>query len=420
MEESVTVTQLNTRVKSILGKSPEVNDVWVTGEISNYKLYSSGHAYFTLKDSGSEIRCTLFRSARSRMNFEPGDNMEVTAFGNIDIYVERGSYQFNVLTMKKGGVGNLYAEFEKLKKKLEAEGLFETARKRSLPAYPKTVGVVTSPTGAVIHDIVTTAGRRFPTNILLAPAQVQGEGASASIAAGIRLLNKMKVDVIIVGRGGGSMEDLWAFNEERTVRAIADSEVPIISAVGHETDFTLSDFAADVRAATPTAAAELALRDRKEVLRQIEADNLRLKRSLSDILEKMHGRFRVAESKLSPKRAEEMVAMKSLRLDRLSGRLASSLGNTLDSMQRRLLRSESRLEGIPERIITKNGTRIENISGRLNSLSPYNVLKRGYGMVTDGDGKALTSAEGLKTGDGITVRFRDGLIEAEIKEVKEL
>lgn len=418
MSDAITVTQLNNRTKAILGGSAAVNDIWVIGEISNLKKYGSGHYYFTLKDGSSEIRAVMFRGNRSRLDFEPQDAMKVMAFGSAEIYVERGAYQFVVGTMRKTGVGDLYLAFEALKKKLESEGLFEASRKRPLPAYPKTIGVVTSSTGAVIHDIITTSGRRFPADILLAPAQVQGEGAAESIAAGIDLLNRENVDVIIVGRGGGSLEDLWAFNEETVARAIASSRIPVISAVGHETDFTIADMVADVRAPTPTAAAELALRDKKEIKMQIDRDVLRLNRSLSGILEKMEGRFRILDSKLSPKRAEEKVGMYTIRVDDLSIRLTSSLKGYTERMRNRLVLPDSRLEAVMADRMSRSEQRVEYLSDRLEGLNPYRVLGRGYSFVTGADGKAITSASGMKAGSDVTIGFRDGIAEARVNRVE--
>ena len=266
MSETITVTQLNTRVKDMITSSPAVRDVWVEGEISNLKKYPSGHYYMTLKDAGSEIRAVLFANSRFRVDFEPKDNMKVSAFGRVDMYVPRGQYQFIIDTMRKSGLGDLFLRYEALKRKLEAEGLFDQARKRPLPKYPRRIGVVTSQTGAVIHDIITTSATRFPADIILAPAQVQGDGAAQTIVAGMELLNRHGVDVIIVGRGGGSLEDLWPFNEEMVARAIARSKAPVVSAVGHETDFTIADFVADARAPTPTGAAAIILRDRSEMV----------------------------------------------------------------------------------------------------------------------------------------------------------
>jgi exodeoxyribonuclease VII large subunit len=229
----ISVSELNERAKAVMASDPALNNVWVSGEISNLTKHSSGHYYFTLKDAKSEIRCTLFRGARNSLQFEPAESMKVTAFGSVDMYVARGSYQFNVSAMKRSGIGDLYLALEELKKKLKEEGLFDASRKRPLPRYPGTIGVVTSASGAVIHDIIRVAAKRFPCNILLVPVIVQGEGAAASISKGIELMNTLDIDVMIVGRGGGSAEDLWAFNEEPVARAIASSRVPVISAVGH-------------------------------------------------------------------------------------------------------------------------------------------------------------------------------------------
>lgn len=418
MEETITVTQLNTRVKSIFGSAPGISDIWVTGEISNFKSYSSGHCYFTLKDSGSSMSCVLFRYARGRVDFEPADNMKVAVFGGMDMYVEGGRYQFVVQTMKRFGLGELYEKFEALKKKLEAEGLFDPKRKRKLPPYPGTVGVVTSQTGAVIHDIITTSRLRFPADILLAPAQVQGEGAAASVAAGIALLNKAGADVIIVGRGGGSIEDLWAFNEEITARAIASSKAPVISAVGHETDFTIADMVADLRAPTPTGAAQLALRDLKETLNQLDTTSLRMGRALEASLAKMKSSFGLLDAKLSPKRAADRVAMHSMHLDGLSSRMAGALGGKTEAMRRRFLLADSKLHSAGRTVPEAGRRKIDSLSERLDALSPYRVLERGYSMVTDSSGKALTSALSVKKGSDITVRFRNGSAEASVKEVR--
>lgn len=270
----------------------------------------------------------MFRSARMRIDFEPADSMKVEAFGHVDLYPQNGKYQFIVEMMKKSGVGELYQEYERLKKKLEAEGLFAKERKRALPRYPKVIGVVTSPTGAVIHDILTTTRRLYPADILLAPAKVQGEGAARSIIDGIELLNRAGVDVIIVGRGGGSIEDLWAFNEEPVVRAIAASKVPVISSVGHETDFTLADFAADVRAPTPTGAAELAVRDQAEIRREVSDLMRRAGSGLFEALGRMHASLDALSPRIDPSKAEHMVGMHHLRLDDLSNRADHSLEMT--------------------------------------------------------------------------------------------
>ncbi len=418
MADTISVTQLNQRVRSILSESPAVKDVWVVGELSNLKKYPSGHYYFTLKDNTSEIKGVMFKPSRSRIDFEPQDNMKVTAFGRVDIYVERGSYQFVVETMQRSGVGDLYLAYEALKNKLEAEGLFDPSRKRPLPPYPKVIGVVTSPKGAVIHDIITTTRRLFPADILLYPALVQGEGAAGSIVKGIEALNREGVDVIIVGRGGGSIEDLWAFNEEVVARAIAASKAPIISAVGHETDFTIADFVADLRAPTPTGAAELALRDRKEVLKHLDTDMIRINRSLSMILGRMHHRFEMLDSKLDPKRAEQRVSMYSMRLDDLNSRMGSALKDKIEVVRRRFIRLDSSMDIHVRRMLENDSKDLRRYSERLESINPMKVLDRGYTLVTDESGTALTSSRQLKPGAGINVIMKDGKAEAEVKKVE--
>lgn len=466
MAETITVTQLNTRVKDLFNSNPGLHDIWVSGEISNLKRYSSGHYYFTLKDQGSEIRGVLFAGSRSRMDFEPTDNMKVLAFGRVDMYVQRGSYQFIVETMRRSGIGDLYLAYEKLKAKLQAEGLFDSSRKRALPMYPRTIGVVTSQTGAVIHDIITTSASRFPADILLAPAQVQGEGAAKTIVAGIELLNREGVDVIIVGRGGGSIEDLWAFNEEPVARAIVSSRAPVVSAVGHETDFTIADFVADVRAPTPTGAAAIILRDRVDVAKEIGNLNARMNRAMEGVVREMRSRFDLLDAKLSPSRASENLQMRSIHLDELSSRCDSALKGTLSEMHRRFESVDSRLspqsairdmEILRERVendlsrignetihrmessVSRFGSvgdrpelavtramssrrdALEGMSKHLEGLNPMNVLGRGYTMITSGAGEVITSAAGISVGDRININLRDGTVSAEVesKEMKE-
>ncbi len=439
MSETVTVTQLNSRVKSILTGSPAVRDIWVNGEVSNLRKYPSGHYYFTMKDSGSEIKAVLFSRSYQRMDFELKENMKVSAFGSVDIYVERGMYQFVVENMRTAGVGDLYLAYEALKAKLETEGLFEQSRKRPLPRYPRVIGVVTSEKGAVIHDIITTSGSRFPADIVLAPAMVQGEGAAASIVAGIRLLNRIGADVIIVGRGGGSLEDLWAFNEESVARAIAASDAPVVSAVGHETDFTIADFVADVRASTPTGAAAIILRDRTEILSQLNGNMVRTIRALRGVMDRMDSRFRVLDARLSPEKALNDLDMRSMRLDGLDGRARRCLKNKVadmrmrfevcsaklssaagvarvDSLRERATGLFARVETAMERRYEAFSARLESLSTRLESLNPRNVLSRGYGMLTDGSGRAVTSISDVEIGRIMRIHLRNGSADAEIKE----
>lgn len=439
--QTITVTELNNRVKNILGKSDAINGVWLVGELSNVKCYSSGHYYFTIKDGGSQLRGVLFRGARSRIDFEPKDSLKVMAYGRVDLYVPYGSYQFIVETMRRSGIGELYAEYERLKKKLAAEGLFNKTRKRPLPTYPKTIGVVTSESGAVIHDIITTTRRMFPVDILLAPAKVQGEGSAQSVVAGIELLNRVGVDVIIVGRGGGSIEDLWSFNEESVARAIVASKAPVISSVGHETDFTIADFVADVRAATPTAAAELAVRDGNEIRRELSGFDVRMGKALTRAAERMRSRFEAVDAKLSPYRAENMVGMHNMALDTLSQRMASALRSKVADMHRRLMTADMSMSPALKENLSSAKRRAERLSVRadpamasvingkraraekafaaLSGLDPTAVLGRGYSYVASSDGRAVTSARDLEVGSVVTVRMRDGRAEAEIMNKEE-
>lgn len=437
----MTVLQLNERVRSLLNNTDGLRDVWVTGEISNLKAAPSGHYYFTLKDSSSEISCSLFRGARARMSFEPKNNMKVAAFGKVDIYLQRGSYQFIIDTMRSSGIGDLYAAYEELKKKLESEGLFEQSAKKPLPRYPKTIGVVTSPTGAVIHDILNVSSRRFPADILLYPALVQGDGAAATIVKGIETLNKEKVDVIIVGRGGGSIEDLWAFNEEKVARAIFSSEVPIISAVGHETDFTIADLVADVRAPTPSAAAEIALPDKAGEIRGVDVLEMRLGRSLTSKIDSMNQMFRVVDAKLSSRRAVNMVTMLSSEVDNLSIKAASSMRSVMERMERNFMTVDAKLsprrardsvdqfmfrlndlsdtsDSAIKRILNDMRKDIASIDARITGLNPTSVLGRGYSMITDANGRTVTDTSGLSVGSDIRIRMRDGTAAAEIKGVE--
>src|SRR3989440_9776477 len=294
----LTVSALTIELRAVLEE--RFPAVWVEGEISNFRLYGSGHAYFTLKDAASHIRAVLFRNRGRRIKFEPADGLHVMAFGSIEVYPQRGEYQLVIELLEPKGLGALQLAFEQLKARLQAEGLFDEARKRPLPRFPKTIGIVTSPSGAAIRDMLRVIGRRFgELHILLAPSRVQGDGAAEEIAQGIRDLNAMGgVDVIIVGRGGGSLEDLWAFNEEAVARAIVASKVPVISAVGHEVDFTIADFVADLRAPTPSAAAELVVREKQAVVDALDDLRERLERAATRPLSDLERRVDDARSRL--------------------------------------------------------------------------------------------------------------------------
>jgi exodeoxyribonuclease VII large subunit len=389
----ITVAQLNTLAKDLLESCREVNDVWVSGEISNLTKHSSGHYYFTLKDDKSEIRCTYFRNARMKCGLELEENMKVIALGSMGVYIPKGNYQFNVQSVKADGVGQLHLAYEALRKKLEAEGLFASGRKRALPAYPRRVGVVTSPTGAAIRDILNITARRFPADIILAPALVQGEGAAASIVKGISALNAIGVDVIIIGRGGGSLEDLWAFNEESVARAIYASRVPIVSAVGHETDFTIADFVADLRAPTPSAAAELVLPNREDERNKLKGMLDRARSGMQIPLERMRRRLERAEVTLAPKAMNRWIEQNGMRLDELETSIDHSMQRRLDAESHRLRAAMASLEG----------------------LNPLRVLDRGYAVVQGSDGRVIGSIGRANEGELIRIVLKDGVLDAEVK-----
>ncbi|HOO04764.1 MAG TPA: exodeoxyribonuclease VII large subunit, partial [Methanomassiliicoccales archaeon] len=355
----LSVLDLNTIAKQLIAECAELNDVWVAGEVSNLTKHSSGHYYFTLKDSASEVRCTFFQTARARAEVELEENMRIIAFGSMDVYLKKGSYSFNVKKVQAQGLGDLYLAYEALRRKLEAEGLFDPQRKRALPRYPRRVGVVTSPTGAAIRDILNISKRRFPADILLAPALVQGEGAGESIVKGIALLNEAEVDVIIVGRGGGSLEDLWAFNEEVVARAIYASKAPVVSAVGHETDFTISDYVADVRAPTPSAAAELVLPERNEEEKSLYHLLALARGNLRSVLDRMRQRMERTDRILSKGNIEHGIRDRQMELDILS----------------------DELERLMERYLLDRRNKLESLQASLEGLNPINVLQRGYCLV---------------------------------------
>jgi len=441
MAERLTVTQFNERINSVVTSTSNVHNITIVGEIAAITGSSAGHFYPILKDNESSIRCTLFRYAASRLTFRPEVGMKVTVFGSASYYVKGGSLSFNIESMMPYGKGELQAALEELTARLLSEGLFDAERKRPIPAFPDTIGVVTSPTGAVIKDIIDTTARRFPVSILLAPAVVQGDGAAASIVKGIELLNFEGVDVIIVGRGGGSSEDLSAFNTESVVRAVALSKVPIISAVGHATDRTLADRAADVYAETPTMAATLATRDRIEEARNIYNLNLRISHSLKSIMDITRSRFSQLDMRLSSKNAKETIEKQKMNLNQLIMRSDNILIGKMNLYRSKFDIFEAKLD--PRRVadrvnqyimtlddisetmdasINRNIVNLDrnvlSLSQRLDGLDPTKVLGRGYSFIRDADGKTLTSVLQLKKGNDVEIRMRDGIALASVKDVK--
>lgn len=391
-----TVSQINTYIKGVLERVPVIQDIWVRGEISNFKNHYSGHMYFTLKDEGSVLRSVMFKGANARLTFVPENGMKVLARGRVGVFPRDGQYQLYVEEMEEDGIGSLYREFEKLKAKLAEEGLFDEARKRPIPRFPHTIGVITSGTGAAVRDILNILGRRYPlAKVLIAPVLVQGPDASPDIVRAIRLFNRHRnADVLIVGRGGGSIEDLWAFNEESTARAIAESEIPVISAVGHETDFTISDFAADLRAPTPSAAAELAVPDMRELAARVA--------SLRELLKKDLTGKTVTAGKNLERLANSAVLTHPMRM-------IDPLRQTVDGLYDHLL-SES------ERLRTAKGESLLTLSGKLDAMSPLKVLSRGYSIATKESGAAVRKTGDVTAGESITLRVTDGSIRARVTE----
>lgn len=388
---ALSVTELNQYVKDLLDYNPPLTDIYVKGEISNFKAHSSGHYYFSLKDEGSALRSVMFRGSAVKVGFMPENGMKVIAHGRVSAFVRDGAYQLYCDSMEPDGVGAMYIAVEQLKRKLSAMGLFDESRKKPLPKIPSAVGVVTSPTGAAVRDIINICGRRFPfAKVRLYPALVQGEGAVESVAGGIEFFNKHSgVDVLIVGRGGGSVEDLWAFNSERVAMAVANSRIPVISAVGHETDFTVCDLVADLRAPTPSAAAELAVPDTAE-----------LKGKFNNIISR--------ESAVLKRRIDNYAD----RLKALSAsRALTSPMNTIDDRSMTLLSLSERLNRAAERVVLSKKSDMERSAAALNALNPLSILSRGYSAVFSGS-KVIKSVNDVKVGEEIVMKLRDGDITA--------
>ncbi len=415
----LTVSELTRRLQEALEE--RFPAVWVEGEISNYRLYGSGHAYFTLKDADSQIRAVLFRNRGRRIKFEPADGLHVIAFGSIEVYPQRGEYQMVIELLEPKGLGALQLAFEQLKARLQAEGLFEQARKRELPRFPRKIGIVTSTSGAAIRDMLRVIGRRFgELHIVIAPCRVQGEGAAEEIAQGLRDLNALGgVDVIIVGRGGGSLEDLWAFNEEAVARAIAASKVPVVSAVGHEVDFTIADFVADLRAPTPSAAAELVVREKQAVVDSLVQLRARLERVAARPLRDLERRVDELTARLRREmrgelgRAGHRVALATRAL-RASDPVARVAGD-----RHRLANLQARLVTALIRRRDRARYGLQTAVGRLDSLSPLAVLGRGYSLTRTPAGEIVHSPAQVNVGDAIRVLLHRGSLDARVTDTKE-
>ena len=396
-ELTLTVGQLNEYVRRTLGSDPMLRNVGLTGELSNFKRHVSGHWYFTLKDEEAAINCAMFRQSAMGVRFQPENGRRVRLFGSVGLYVKTGAYQFYADAMEPDGVGDLYLRFEALKRKLASEGLFDAALKKPLPLLPRGVGVVTSKTGAVVHDIARVTRRRYPgMAIYLCPVKVQGEGAAQEIAAAIRLMDRLaQAEVIIVGRGGGSMEDLWAFNEECVARAIASCQTPVVSAVGHETDFTIADFVADLRAPTPSAAAELAVPVREELLASVSMLARRVERGYAREIEQK--RFAVLQL-----RQRLLAASPERRGERMAAQLAAL---------------RVRLETAMTQALLEKRRAVERAMLRIRAAGPVETLKRGYAIVRK-NGMPVKGVDELAAQDAVQILFADGEAGAVITTVQ--
>jgi len=438
-----TVSEITRDVRAILEAAFET--AWIEGEISNFRMAASGHAYFILKDDKAQIKCVLFRGQRVGMKFTPEDGDQVLLLGRVTVYEARGDYQVIVEAMEPKGLGALQKAFEQLKERLAKEGLFDESRKKSLPEIPWKIGVVTSPTGAAIRDMIHVIRRRNPkTSILLYPAKVQGEGAAEEIARGIEELNKRKdIDVLIVGRGGGSIEDLWAFNEEVVARAIANSKIPVVSAVGHEIDYTIADFVADLRAPTPSAAAELVVPKLNDIVQDLQYLTNQMIERMAEDIEDYRERLRYLIDRRFFREPRQILEVPTQRLDEMVQRLLRGLdqwvlvkrGN-LTQMAHRLFQAspQKKLKTLSERRIDLvarlvrrlesqiklKGEKLDGAAKRLNALSPLNVLDRGYSITTSTKTpKAVTSSKQINKGDTVRIRLAQGQLDATVDETIE-
>lgn len=396
-QEALTVSELNARIKGLIESDPVLGSVCVRGELSNYKVYPSGHHYFTLKDAESSLRCVMFRFAASKLRFRPESGMGVTVWGRVSVYPRDGAYQLYCEDIMPEGAGDLQVAFEQLKEKLQREGLFDPAHKKPIPRYPERIAVITSSAGAAVHDIIRVLRKRWPVaKVILLPVRVQGVEAPPEIVGAIRYANRYKVaDVIITGRGGGSIEDLWAFNDERVARAIYESELPVISAVGHEPDVTIADYVADLRAATPSNAAELAAPDMSELREAIMSARARLDQAVDRGIRERRKRLEELGSRRVMRSPTGFIDQRRLELDSIRLRLDSAASARLN----------------------REKQRFASLAAKLDALSPLKVLGRGYSIALDSEGRAVKEAGQLRPGDRLSLRLSKGEADCLVESV---
>ena len=414
-DQYLTVSQINAYINRKLKMDVNLKNIYIRGEISNYKTYPSGHSYFTLKDKNSQISAVMFKGNKRFLKFEPTNGMKVIIKGKIEVYEKNGYYQLYATRITEDGIGELHIAFEQLKKKLEKEGLFDDAHKKEIPKYPKKIGVVTAQTGAAIRDIITTIKRRYPKcEILVFSTLVQGDMAAPQIVRQIRHAQEFDIDTLIVGRGGGSIEDLWPFNEEIVAREIYNCRIPVISAVGHEIDFTISDFVADLRAATPTAAAERAVPQLSEVTFKVSQLNKRLNKTIETKIQQNKIKLENISQKQIFKNPESIYEIKEMNLDHLINKLDFASKNIISENKNKLFKLENSIVLKNPKEITKpkRDAYLRNIE-KLEILNPLLTLKRGYTIAKAGD-KVISSAKDVKTGDKLDIEFDDGTINTRV------
>lgn len=399
-QEVLSITQINEYIRSVIDRDGLLAGVAVRGEISNYKMYPSGHHYFTLKDENSALKCVMFKGNAVRLRFRPENGMKIIAMGRISVYPRDGAYQLYCTAMAVDGIGDLHAAFEQLKAKLGAQGLFDPTHKKPLPQYPGTIGIITSSAGAAIHDMLRILNKRYPlTRVRLLPVRVQGAEAPGEIAAAIHYANYHQLaDVLIVGRGGGSIEDLWAFNDERVAYAIYESRIPVISAVGHEPDVTISDYVADVRAATPSNAAELAVPDREALQQTMDGMSAAMAAALKRQMQSARRHLQVLSQSNCLQSPEAYLHLRADALQTSANRLAAAQSKLLHLHKQRFI----------------------SHAAKLDAMSPLKVIARGYAIAQTADGALLQSVHQVKAGDTVTVSLRDGKVDTTVSQVKEI
>ena len=416
-DKYITVGQLNRYLKYKFDQDPNFNQVFLKGEISNFKAHTRGHLYFTIKDETSRINAVMFYSQASKISFTPEDGMKVLVTGRISVYEATGGYQVYVDDMIQDGVGNLYIEYEKLKKKLASEGLFDASKKRKIPKFPETIGIITAPTGAAIKDILSTIRRRWPiTKTILFPSLVQGASAAPEIVKQIKKAQEYDLDVLIVGRGGGSIEDLWCFNDEEVARAIYECKIPVISAVGHEIDFTIADYVADLRAPTPTGAAEMAVANQTDFYNYMRQINLRLNKSMQNYIKNNRERLDTLKNSYILKNPISMYQIKEQKFDTLYEKLCLVMKNLIQNEKTSLQNKIDKIPILTKHLLERNQNQYVSLLNKLEILNPLLTIKRGY-SITKKDDKVITSVKDLKKDDTLQIQLQDGSVLADVEKI---